>query len=77
MTTDSQTEPKPKSKPKSKHNDHMALWMLLLVVAATVAIFFWISSRYQQGENTEKTHVDEQGHLHVLGVTLGKTSLKL
>ncbi len=70
MTTDTQTEP------KSKHHDRMALWMLLVVVAVTVAVFFWSSSQYQQGEGTEKTHVDGQGHLHVLGITLGKTSLK-
>jgi len=52
------------------------MWMLLLVVAVTAAVFFWTSSSYQQGDVTERTHVDSQGHLHVLGVTLGKTTLK-
>jgi len=72
MTSDSQ----PEQKPKPKHNDRMALWMLLVVVVVTAAVFFWSSSQYQQGESTEKTHVDAQGHLHVLGVTLGETNLK-
>jgi len=70
MTSDPQSGQKP------KHNDRMALWMLLVVVVVTAGVFFWTSSSYQQGDATERTHVDGQGHLHVLGVTLGKTTLK-
>lgn len=63
------------SKPKLKHNDRMALWMLLLVVVVIGAVFLWTSSNYQQGSATEDTHVDAKGRLHVLGVTLGETNL--
>jgi len=62
---------------KPKHNDRMALWMLLAVIAVTAAVFLWTSSNYQQqGDASVATHVDTQGHLHVLGITLGETSLK-
>jgi len=64
------------SRQESKQYDRMALWVLLFVIVLTAAVFFWSSSGYQQKNSTKKTHVDNQGHLHVLGVTLGKTSLK-
>jgi len=70
MTSDPQSGQNP------KHNDRIALWMLVVVVIVTAAVFFWTSSRYQQDNSTERTHVDSQGHLHVLGVTLGKTTLR-
>jgi len=52
------------------------MWMLLLVVAVTAAVFLWSRTQYQQENSRERTHVDAQGHVHVLGVTLGKTTLK-
>ncbi len=66
----------PASDPKPKHQDRMALWMLLGVVMLTAAVFLWTSSNYQQGgSSVDHTYVDAGGHLHVLGITLGKTSL--
>jgi len=59
-----------------KRHDRMALWMLLLVVAVTAAVFLWTSANYRQGDASVATHVDGQGRLHVLGITLGETSLK-
>jgi len=66
-------EKKPEQKPK--HNDRVALWMLLAVVVVTAAVFVWTSSNYQRGNTSVVTHVDAQGHLHVLGITLGETKL--
>jgi len=63
------------SQPTSKHHDRIALWVLLLVVAVTGGVFLWTSSNYQQGSGMADTHVDAKGHLHVLGVTLGETTL--
>jgi len=65
----------------AKHNnrshDRMALWMLLAVVLITVGVFAWSSGRYQQSDGgVQVTHVDAQGHLHVLGLTLGVTRLQ-
>jgi len=64
------------SKPKPLRIDRIGMWMLLVVAVATAAVFFWTSSRYQHGNASQETRVDAQGHLHVLGITLGETSLK-
>jgi len=65
------------SEAKTKSYDRIALWVILAVVLLTAAVFFWSSGRYQQGDAASAaTHVDEQGYLHVLGVTLGQTSLQ-
>jgi len=61
--------------PISKRHDRMALWIILLVVLLTGAVFLWTSSNYQQGTDVTATHVDAEGRLHVLGVTLGETTL--
>jgi len=60
----------------SAHHDRLALWILLIVVAITAAVFFWTRANYHQGDAAIATQVDAAGHLHVLGITLGKTSLK-
>ncbi|MFQ5345193.1 MAG: hypothetical protein ACE5DZ_04435 [Mariprofundus sp.] len=71
MTATPVSDPKPK-----KHHDRIALWMLLGVVVLTAAVFLWTSSNYQQGNTTvDQTYVDADGHLHVLGITLEKTTL--
>jgi len=65
------------SKQKSNSHDRIALWVILAVVLLTAAVFVWSSGRYQQGDGAvAATHVDAQGYLHVLGVTLGQTTLK-
>jgi len=61
---------------KPHHHDRIGLWMLLVVIIATAAVFLWTSSRYQSGTGTPDTHVDSHGHLHVLGITLGETTLR-
>ena len=70
MTSDSQ------SGSQSNHYDRIAIWMLLLVVMVTGAVFLWTSSNYRQENVSMATHVDADGHLHVLGITLGETTLK-
>jgi hypothetical protein len=64
------------SKIKPQHNDRVGLWMLLAVIVATAAVFLWTSSHYQRGDTSLDTRVDSQGHLNVLGVTLGVTTLR-
>ncbi|HKI62379.1 MAG TPA: hypothetical protein VKA31_08805 [Mariprofundaceae bacterium] len=61
---------------KPQHNDRAGLWMLLAVIIATAAVFLWTSTHYQHGDTSLDTRVDSQGHLHVLGVTLGVTTLR-
>jgi len=65
----------PDTRSKSRSGDRIALWMLLVVATVTGAVFLWTSSNYQQSSGAVSTHVDDQGHLHVLGVTLGVSSL--
>ncbi len=60
---------------EARRGDRIALWMFLVVVIVTAAVFLWSSSNYQQNSATVETHVDAEGHLHVLGVTLGVSSL--
>jgi len=55
--------------------DRIGLYALLAVVVLTTGVFLWTSTHYQQGSATLDTHVDAQGHLHVLGIVLGETSL--
>jgi len=51
--------------------------MVLLAIIITATLFFWSSSQYKQGSDASlNTRVDTQGHLHVLGITLGETNLK-
>ncbi len=56
--------------------DRIGLVALLVVVVLTTGVFLWTSTHYQQGSATPDTHVDSTGHLHVLGLTLGATTLK-
>jgi len=64
------------SEVKSGYHDRIGLWMILVVIVLTAALFFWTRSYYQHEGTSLATHVDAQGHLHVLGVTLGETTLK-
>ena len=56
--------------------DRIGLIALLVVVVVTTGVFIWTSTHYQQGTATPDTHVDSAGHLHVLGLTLGETTLR-
>jgi len=56
--------------------DRIGLYALLVVVVATTALFLWTSTQYQQSSSTPDTHVDAAGKLHVLGLTLGESSLR-
>jgi len=65
------------AEPISRKHDRIGLWMILLAIIITTILFFWSSSQYRQDSNTPlNTQVDTQGHLHVLGITLGETNLK-
>lgn len=61
---------------KSKHHDRLGLWLIILVVIITTAVFLWTRSQYQRDSTSLSTHIDEQGKLHVLGITLEQTNLK-
>ncbi len=56
--------------------DRFGLKLLLVVVTVTAAVFFWNSNRLQHENKQKDTWVDERGKLHVLGITLGESSLR-
>jgi len=64
------------SEVKSGYHDRIGLWMILVVITLTAALFFWTRSYYQHEGTSLATHIDAQGKQHVLGVTLGETTLK-
>ncbi len=55
--------------------DRRWLLGLALVPLAVLAVFAWTSTHYLAGDGRPDTFVDETGHLHVLGITLGRTTL--
>ncbi|MBI5919748.1 MAG: hypothetical protein HY849_10315 [Nitrosomonadales bacterium] len=59
-----------------KFGDRFGFKLLLLVVLATAAVFVWTSRHYQQQAQQQDTWLDEQGRLHVLGITLGTSDLR-
>jgi len=64
------------SEVKSGYHDRIGLWMIVAVIALTAVVFFGTRGHYQHDNAPLATHIDAQGRLHVLGVTLGETTLK-
>lgn len=62
---------------RQKISDRFGLKLFLAALVATVAVFAWTSTHYQQhpGKNKD-TWLDERGRLHVLGITLGASTLR-
>jgi len=52
------------------------MWTLLAVAVVTAGVFFWTTSQHKQGGSAADTYVDSAGQVHVLGVTLGRTTLR-
>ncbi|MDQ6973527.1 MAG: hypothetical protein Q9M10_01475 [Mariprofundaceae bacterium] len=65
----------PLDMPKTQHYDRIGLWMLVVVIIITAAVFFWTRGHFQHADTSLNTHMDAQGHLQVLGISLGETTL--
>ncbi len=66
-----------KNNPSGRHiGDRLALNLLLLVVILTGAVFWWTSQSFKSNDPSHDTWVDKAGHLHVLGIILGETTLR-
>lgn len=59
-----------------KRADFLGLKLFLTVIVITVTVFAWTSTHYQQRNEQRDTWVDKGGKLHVLGITLGLSSLR-
>ena len=67
----------PDTSARRKIGDRFGLKLFLAALAATIAVFVWTSTHYQQHPGKKKdTWVDERGRLHVLGITLGASTLR-
>jgi len=64
------------SKASYKHYDRIGLLMVVAVVLVTGVVFLWTRAEYLHNNTSVDTVVDTRGHLHVLGITLGTTTLK-
>ena len=56
--------------------DRLAIKLLLLVVVLTGVVFLWTSQSFKSSDEDHDTWVDAHGRLHVLGITLGETTLR-
>jgi hypothetical protein len=59
-----------------KISDRFGVKLLLAALAATVAVFIWTSAHYRHPDRKQDTWMDERGRLHVLGITLGASTLR-
>lgn len=50
--------------------------LFVMVIIITALVFFWSASGHRLADGSSDTWVDSQGHLHVLGIELGKTTLR-
>jgi len=67
----------PNTSARRNISDRFGLKLFLAALAATIAVFAWTSAHYQQHPGKKKdTWVDEHGRLHVLGITLGTSTLR-
>jgi len=59
-----------------QRSDRLGLNVLLAVVIITAIVFAWNRTSYQRTDQSPDTWVDVSGKLHVLGLTIGETTLR-
>ncbi len=59
-----------------QRSDRLAFKVLLAALIITAAVFAWNRAGHQHTNSGPDTWVDANGSLHVLGVTIGKTTLR-
>jgi len=63
------------NKPKYRLWNQLGFKLLLATVIATSLVFAWTSTHYRSDGKAD-TWVDPSGHLHVLGIVLGRSTLR-
>ncbi|HXH73314.1 MAG TPA: hypothetical protein VNI58_10910 [Mariprofundaceae bacterium] len=61
---------------KNHSIDRLALKILAVVLVVTALIFLWSRSQYHSSPQTPDTWLDQDGHLHVLGIVLDQSTLR-
>ncbi len=59
-----------------KYGDRFGLILFFLVIVATAIVFLWTSTQNRKDAETPSTWIDDAGRLHVLGISLGETTLR-
>lgn len=59
-----------------QRSDRIGLKVLLAVIVITAVMFAWNRASYQRTDQAPDTWVDTSGKLHVLGITIGETTLR-
>jgi len=59
-----------------QRSDRLGLKVLLAVVVITAILFAYNRANHQRTDQAPDTWVDASGHLHVLGVTIGETTVR-
>ena len=57
-------------------NDRPALLAIFAVFVVTGLLFIWSKANYRSDSTARDTWIDEAGHVHVLGIVLGETTLR-
>ena len=57
-------------------SDRFWIKILFAIFLVTGALFLWTSHQHTAHDRQHETWVDRQGHLHILGITLGETTLR-
>lgn len=60
----------------ARFGDRFGLKLFVVVLLVSAVVFVWTSSRFQHEGKQKDTWVDERGKLHVLGITLGESTLR-
>lgn len=55
---------------------YMGIKLMALVIAATAIVFIWSATQHKSSDSEQDTWVGESGHLHVLGIELGRSTLR-
>jgi len=55
---------------------YLGLKLFAAALLATALLFAWSSSNHKYSDQGRETWIDETGQLHVLGITLGRTTLR-
>jgi hypothetical protein len=56
--------------------DRVAVRVIAAVIVVTALVFAWTSSNHQSDGSAKDTWIDDSGHVHVLGIELGKSTLR-
>lgn len=64
------------SQPDKNRAGYLGLKLFMATILSTLLLFLWSSSDHKNISGEESSWIDQSGHLHVLNITLGITTLR-